>query len=98
MVIQVDGIPMYIDFSVHGKRRLHQRHLIEDVVYSMIQQAGERLLDAKPRQEIMIQDPDAYTTVYVALIMDGSDWIVKVITVINDGCKRPKPHQLYIRL
>jgi len=80
----VDDIPVYIDFTGHADLRSVQRQLNKSVVFDILQEIGDRLLDMKSGTEFAIVHPEYFCTVIGCIYSQGTDVVLDIITVLNE--------------
>lgn len=81
--LEIEGIPVILEFSSHSKKRLSERGVNPYEAASLILKLGENILNLKPGEEFGVIDRELEIGLVCSISVLDTDIFIDVITVLR---------------
>jgi hypothetical protein len=82
--IEIEGIPVIVEFSSHSQKRLRERDVTEYEAASLVLKLGERILDMKNGTQFGVIDKEMGVGLVCTLSAIDGDIFIDIVTVLSN--------------
>lgn len=83
IILEIEGIPVNLEFSSHAKDRLEERGVTPYEAASLVLKLGEEILDMRSGEQFGVLDRDLETGLICSISVLELDIFIDVVTVLR---------------